>query len=60
MRHLTLRTLAFLRDESGQDLVEYGLIALLISVVVVTLLIEIEGGIDRLWSTILTELRSHL
>lgn len=56
MSHLTSRTLAFLRDESGQDLVEYGLIALLISVVVVTLLIEIEGGIDRLWAVIVTEL----
>ena len=46
------RLLAWVRDDSGQDLVEYGLLAALISVAAVTVMISASGEIGGLWDTI--------
>lgn len=46
------RLLQWLRDESGQDLVEYGLLAALISVAAVTVMLSASEEIGQLWGTI--------
>jgi len=42
----------FLREDSGQDLLEYGLLAALIAVVVVTAVTTTGVSLDRLWTSI--------
>ena len=44
--------LRWLRDESGQDLVEYGLLAALISVAAVAVMLSASEEIGGLWGTI--------
>ena len=46
------RLLQWLRDESGQDLVEYGLLAALISVAAVVVMLSASEEIGGLWGTI--------
>jgi Flp pilus assembly pilin Flp len=46
------RLLQWLRDDSGQDLVEYGLLAALISVAAVTVMLSASDQIGQLWGTI--------
>jgi pilus assembly protein Flp/PilA len=48
----------FLREDSGQDLLEYGLLAALIAVVVVMALTTTGISINRLWTGITTSLAS--
>jgi Flp pilus assembly pilin Flp len=42
----------FLREESGQDLLEYGLLAVLIAVVVILEVTSFGGSLDRIWTSI--------
>ena len=39
----------FLADECGQDLIEYSLLAGLISLVAVTTIINVGGGVNDVW-----------
>lgn len=50
------RLLQWLRDDSGQDLVEYGLLAALISVAAVTVMLSASDQIGQLWGTIRDQL----
>lgn len=52
MRNLVPRLRAWLHDESGQDLTEYGLLAVLIAVVVVTALTDVGAEVDSFWDYI--------
>jgi pilus assembly protein Flp/PilA len=47
----------FVRDESGATAIEYGLIAALISVVIITGLTAIGGSLNTMFGTIATDLR---
>jgi len=49
---MTDRLFQWLRDESGQDLVEYGLLAALISVAAVAVMLSASEEIGGLWGTI--------
>jgi pilus assembly protein Flp/PilA len=46
----------FLKDESGATAIEYGLIAALISVVLVTALTAVGGSLNKTFTTIQTKL----
>jgi pilus assembly protein Flp/PilA len=60
MRHLVGYARALLRDESGQDLMEYGLLATLIAIVVMTAVGEVGLQLDGLWNRIVGELVAAL
>jgi Flp pilus assembly pilin Flp len=60
MAHFFSRLFGLLRDESGQDLVEYGLLAALISVVAVGVMIQAGAQAANLWTTIVAGLKSIL
>jgi pilus assembly protein Flp/PilA len=47
----------FVRDESGATAIEYGLIAALISVVIITGLTAIGGSLNTMFNTIAGDLR---
>ena len=47
----------FVRDESGATAIEYGLIAALISVVIITGLTAIGGHLNTMFNTIAGDLR---
>jgi len=49
MKNLFVR---FVRDEEGQDLIEYSLLAALISIVCITVLGEIGTAVNGLFGTI--------
>jgi pilus assembly protein Flp/PilA len=67
MKRLGLRVLArrnsslvaFLRDESGANAIEYGLIAALISVVIVTVLTTIGTKLNASFTSVSTALGSN-
>ncbi len=42
----------FLRDENGATAIEYGLIAMLISVAIITILTAIGGNLNTTFSTV--------
>jgi pilus assembly protein Flp/PilA len=46
----------FLNDESGATAIEYGLIAAIISVGIITVLGKVQGSLQSTFSTISTEL----
>ena len=48
----------FVKDESGATAIEYGLIAALLSVVIITTLTLIGADLDRIYNDILTALTS--
>ncbi|MBL8565003.1 MAG: Flp family type IVb pilin [Hyphomicrobiaceae bacterium] len=48
----------FVKDESGATAIEYGLIAALLSVVIITTLTLIGADLDRVYNDILTALNS--
>jgi Flp pilus assembly pilin Flp len=60
MRHLIMATRAFLRDDSGQDLAEYGLLASLIAVVVMVAVGDVGVEISDLWAHIVDQIESFL
>jgi pilus assembly protein Flp/PilA len=47
---------ALVRDERGQDLIEYALLASLIAIVMIATLIDAGGAIDTLWGDIATDI----
>ena len=47
----------FVRDESGATAIEYGLIAALISVVIITGLTAIGGSLNTMFGKVATDLR---
>ena len=55
-----MRTLMLARDEDGQDLIEYALLASLIMVVVVSLVGDATNEVGMLWSYISTTIVNAL
>jgi len=60
MRHLITAARAFLRDESGQDLAEYGLLASLIAVVVLAAVGDVGVEISAIWTHIVDQIEPFL
>ena len=60
MRHLITAARGFLRDESGQDLAEYGLLASLIAVVVLAAVGDVGSQFSELWTHIIDQLDALL
>jgi pilus assembly protein Flp/PilA len=52
------RVRRFVLDESGQDLVEYGLLATLIALVAMGAVQLAGGSLSSLWTTIATQMKS--
>ncbi len=50
----------FLRDDSGQDLIEYALVAALIALGAITAMKGLAGGISRAFSTISSDVTSSV
>jgi pilus assembly protein Flp/PilA len=53
---LIARLRAFVRDASGQDLVEYGMLATLIALITLLAVTDSGTNIGRLWTGIATSL----
>lgn len=49
----------FASEESGQGLVEYGLIIALVSVVLIGALTALNGGLDNIFKKVTEELNKH-
>ena len=60
MRHVLAFTRAFLRDDRGQDLAEYGLLASLIAVVVMVSVGDVGLQIGEFWALIVDQLEGIL
>ena len=60
MRQFLTAARAFLRDDSGQDLTEYGLLASLIAVVVLAVVGDVGLQIGDLWAQIVDQIESFL
>jgi Flp pilus assembly pilin Flp len=60
MRNVLACACAFLRDESGQDLAEYGLLASLIAIAVMWTVGDVGLQINVLWAHIVDQIESLL
>ncbi len=60
MRHLITGARAFLRDDSGQDLMEYGLLSSLIAVFVLAAVGDVGSHLSDLWMAIVDQLDALL
>jgi len=60
MRTVLAYACAFLRDESGQDLAEYGLLASLIAITVMWTMGDVGLQISDIWGAIVKEIESIL
>ena len=60
MRSVLAYACAFLRDESGQDLAEYGLLASLIAITVMWTMGDVGLQISDIWGAIVEEIESIL
>jgi Flp pilus assembly pilin Flp len=60
MRHVLASAGALLRDDRGQDLLEYGLLASLIAVVVMIAVGDVGGQLTLLWTHIVNQLEPLL
>ena len=60
MTNVMIRVRALLRDDDGQDLTEYGLLACLIAVVAIAALGGLGIQVNTLWSGIIAGLESVL
>ena len=60
MRNVLAYARAWLRDESGQDLTEYGLLASLIAMVVMAAVGDVGVHLNDLWGAIVKEIESLL
>lgn len=49
---------SFLREEDGQDLVEYSLLLAFIALAAVTVLTNVKTSISTLWGTVNTQLKT--
>jgi pilus assembly protein Flp/PilA len=57
MQYLTTKFRALLRNDEGQDLIEYALIAGLVALVAVVAIQAAGVEVDRVWDNITTELK---
>jgi Flp pilus assembly pilin Flp len=60
MAYLITAARGFLRDESGQDLTEYGLLASLIAMVVMAAVGDAGLQLSALWSNIVDQIEAFL
>jgi Flp pilus assembly pilin Flp len=60
MRNVLTCARAFLRDESGEDLAEYGLLASLIAIVAMVAVGDLGVQISDIWGAIVKEIESIL
>jgi Flp pilus assembly pilin Flp len=60
MRDFLAAARAFLRDDSGQDLAEYGLLCSLIAVVVLAAVGDVGVQISDLWANIVDQIEAFL
>jgi Flp pilus assembly pilin Flp len=60
MRHVITAARAFLRDDRGQDLLEYGLLGSLIAVVVLAAVGDVGSQFSGLWTHIIDQLDALL
>jgi Flp pilus assembly pilin Flp len=60
MRNVLTYARAFLRDESGEDLAEYGLLASLIAIVAMVAVGDLGVQITDIWGAIVKEIESIL
>lgn len=60
MPHLTTSAYALLRDDRGQDLTEYGLLACLIAIVVMVTVGDVGLQISEFWSDIVVQVAALL
>jgi len=60
MRYVLTCARALLRDERGQDLTEYGLLAGLIAIACIVVVGDLGGQINVLWTHIVDEIASIL
>lgn len=60
MRHVLAYARAFLRDERGEDLAEYGLLASLIAIVAMVAVGDLGVQISDIWGAIVKEIESIL
>jgi Flp pilus assembly pilin Flp len=60
MRHLLVSARTLLRDDRGQDLTEYGLLASLIAIVVMVTVGDVGGQINDFWTHIVDQLEALL
>ena len=60
MRNVLAYARALLRDESGQDLAEYGLLASLIAIVAMVAVGDVGVHLSNLWDAIAKEIESLL
>ena len=60
MKNITQFILKFAKDESGQDLIEYALVAGLIGLGAVTAMGSLSGAISNAFSSVATKLTSNV
>ena len=60
MKNLTHAFVAFLKDESGQDLIEYALVAGLIALGAVAAMTSLSGKIGNAFNTVGTNLSTNI
>ena len=60
MRNVLSRARALLRDESGQDLAEYGLLMLLIAVALIVTVRDVGGHFNDFWTIIVDQFEELL
>ena len=60
MRNVLAYACAFLRDERGEDLAEYGLLASLIAIVAMVAVGDLGVQISDIWGAIVKEIESIL
>ena len=58
MKNLFNRVLTLMRDDSGQDLLEYGLLAALIALVAVVAVTDSGKAVNTIFSKIATEVQN--
>ena len=60
MRHLITLTYAFLRDDRGEDLTEYGLLVVLIAIVAIVSVRGVGVEFNDFWTHIVVQLSAML
>ena len=60
MKNLTHAFVAFLKDESGQDLIEYALVAGLIALGAIAAMTSLSGKIGNAFNTVGTNLSTNI
>ena len=58
MRRLLSTLVSFFYDTDGQDLIEYALLAGLISLMAVTAVVNVGGGVNTVWGGVDTQMQA--